>query len=76
VWEPPGAVALVARASDAGCAAASCCAGTNLFADRQGAEAWAEANPGVQSAIVDQETAGALGRALFGSLLGGGERGE
>jgi hypothetical protein len=76
VWEPPGAVALVVRASDAGCAAESCCTGTNLFADRQGAEAWAEANPGTPSAIVDQETAEALGRALFGPLLRAGERGD
>jgi alkylmercury lyase-like protein len=76
VWEPAGAVALVARASDTGPAAESCCARTNLFADRQAAEAWAEANPGVTGAIVDQETAEGLGRAVFGSLLRAGERGD
>jgi hypothetical protein len=74
VWEPASAVALVARAADAGCAAESCCAATNLFVDRRGAEAWAEANPGVSSAIVDQETAEGLGRTVFGPLLGASPR--
>lgn len=68
-WEPAGAVVFIGAVAGGGPSADCCCDYLNFFADRDTAEAWTSAHPGIPGQILDQAEAEDLGARLFGHLL-------
>lgn len=68
-WEPEATVAFVGADECGGASADCCCDYLNLFADRDAAQAWADAHPAIPGQILDQNEAEGLARRLFGHLL-------
>ncbi|WP_274536127.1 organomercurial lyase [Streptomyces sp. CB03234] len=71
VWEPPSAVVLARTGSCAGPAVDVCCGTLNFFAGPASARRWADDHPEVPVEILGHDRAEALGRDVFGPLLGG-----
>jgi hypothetical protein len=70
-WQPGRAVVFLGQHCCEGPAAEVSCGVVSFFTGRGSARAWARANPGVTGKVAGQARAEALGRDIFGPLLGG-----
>jgi hypothetical protein len=73
VFDPDTAVVVYATTSGDGGTGRSvdtCCSTINFFTDTASAQAWINVHPGLSATILDQHSALALGRGIFGPLLG------
>ncbi len=76
-WSPPGAVVVIARATDCGTECGSfetMCPNTVFHASRESARAYLAGRGDLDAEILDQDTAVERGRLNFGPLLGGPAR--
>ncbi|MEV3989874.1 organomercurial lyase [Streptomyces sp. NPDC049837] len=71
VWEPRSAVVLARTGRCAGPAVDACCPDLNFFAGPGSARRWADRHPEADVVVLGRDLAEALGRAVFGPLLGG-----
>jgi hypothetical protein len=69
-WRPSSAVVYVGQRSCSGPAADIACGALNFFTGRRTARKWAERHPDFTGKVISRDSAEALGRSLFGSLLG------
>jgi hypothetical protein len=70
VWEPASAVMLAPTGSCAGPAVDVCCSSLNFFAGPDSARRWTEDHPEARGEVLTREQAEALGRTVFGPLMG------
>ena len=69
VFDPAEAVVVYAASGSSGRSVDTCCSTINFFANPTSAQAWIGAHPGLTATILDQDSALALGRDIFGPLL-------
>jgi hypothetical protein len=69
VFDPAETVVVYAATGSGDRSMDTCCSTINLFADPTSARAWIGAHPGLTATILDQDSALALGRDIFGPLL-------
>lgn len=68
-FTPAGAVVVYAASGAPGRSVDTCCTSINFFASRASAQDWITAHPHLVATVLDQKSAVALGRDIFGPLL-------
>lgn len=68
-FTPADAVVVYAASGAPGRSVDTCCTTINFFASRDSAQSWIAAHPHLAATILNQRSAAALGRDIFGPLL-------
>jgi hypothetical protein len=69
VFDPPETVVVYAATGTGGRSVDTCCSTINFFTHPTSAQAWIAAHPHLATTVLDQDSAVALGRDIFGPLL-------
>jgi hypothetical protein len=73
VFDPPETVVLYAATGTGSRSVDTCCSTINFFTDPASAHAWITSHPHLTATVLNQDSAVALGRDIFGPLLHDGD---